>query len=201
MAAENRGEAAMVRINGMQTPDPDAPWNEIIPELWMGGHHYGNADGVRVPAVVGAEFDMVISLFQAEGHGPDPNVEHHHLTIPDAPLHAEQLAAARKLATIAAAAVRAHRTVMVRCQYGYNRSGLVVAQTLLDLGYSVEDAIPLIRQRRSPYALNNEFFVGYLTTGLEAAQLDASRMAARQDAHTPDSVCLDKAHLWCKEPK
>lgn len=187
----------MVRIKGMQTPDPDAPWNEIIPELWMGGHHYGNADGVRVPAVVGTEFDMVISLFQAEGHGPDPSVEHHHLTIPDAPLHADQLTAARQLATIAAAAVRAHRTVMVRCQYGYNRSGLVVAQTLLDLGYSVEDAIPLIRQQRSPYALNNEFFVSYLTTGLD----DASRMAARQGAHSSDSVCLDKAHPWCKESK
>ncbi|MFX0573828.1 protein-tyrosine phosphatase family protein [Nocardia nepalensis] len=160
----------MVRIEGMQTPDADAPWHEIVPQLWMGGHHYGS-DGVRVPAVVGTEFDVVISLFQADGHGPGPGVEHHNLAIPDAALHAEQLAAARELAAIAAAAVRAHRTVMVRCQYGYNRSGLVVAQTLLDLGYSVDDAIALIRRRRSPYALNNEFFVNYLTTGLDVVQL------------------------------
>ncbi|MEU0501844.1 hypothetical protein [Nocardia sp. NPDC005998] len=161
----------MVQIKGMQTPDADAPWDEIVPQLWMGGHHYGNGDGVRVPAVVGIEFDVVISLFQADGHGPGPGVEHHHLAIPDAPLHAEQLAAARELAAIAAAAVRAQRRVMVRCQYGYNRSGLVVAQTLLDLGYSVGDAITLIRRRRSPYALNNEFFVNYLTTGLDTAQV------------------------------
>ncbi|WP_433681110.1 protein-tyrosine phosphatase family protein [Nocardia sp. CA-119907] len=160
----------MVRIEGMRTPDADAPWDEIVPQLWMGGHHYGNGDGVRVPAVVGTEFDVVISLFQADGHGPGPGIEHHHLAIPDAQLHAEQLAAARGLAAIAAAAVRARRIVMVRCQYGYNRSGLVVAQTLLDLGYAVDDAIALIRRRRSPHALNNEYFVNYLTTGLDTAQ-------------------------------
>lgn len=148
-------------------PDADAPWNEIVPQLWMGGHHYGNAEGLRVPVIVGTEFDVVISLFQAEGHGPGPDVEHHHLTIPDAALLAEQLAAARELARIAAAAVRADRSVMVRCQYGYNRSGLVVAQTLLELGHSIDDAIALIRQRRSRHALNNEVFVTYLTTGLE----------------------------------
>lgn len=157
----------MDRPSRVQTPDADAPWNEIVPQLWMGGHHYGNADGVRVPAIVGTEFDVVISLYQAEGHGPGPDVEHHHLAIPDAVLHAEQLAAARALARIAAAAVRAERSVMVRCQYGYNRSGLVVAQTLLDLGHSVDDAIALIRLRRSRYALNNEFFVKYLTIGLD----------------------------------
>ncbi|WP_433757371.1 protein-tyrosine phosphatase family protein [Nocardia sp. CA-135398] len=152
-----------------RTPDADAPWHEIVPQLWMGGHHYGNADGVRVPAIVGTEFDVVISLFQADGHGPGPDVEHHHLAIPDAELRAEQLTAARELARIAAAAVRADRCVMVRCQYGYNRSGLVVAQTLLDLGHSVDDAIALIRLRRSRYALNNEFFVNYLTIGLDGA--------------------------------
>ncbi|MEV6135923.1 hypothetical protein AB0L63_07640 [Nocardia sp. NPDC051990] len=150
-----------------QIPDANAPWNEIVPQLWMGGHHYGNAEGVRVPAIVGTEFDVVISLFQAEGHGPGPDVEHHHLAIPDTALHAEQLAAARELARIAAAAVRADRSVMVRCQYGYNRSGLVVAQTLLELGHSVDNAIALIRRRRSRHALNNEFFVTYLTAGLE----------------------------------
>jgi hypothetical protein len=44
---------------------------------------------------------------------------------------------------------------------------LVVAQTLLDLGHAVDDAIALIRLRRSRYALNNEFFVKYLTIGLD----------------------------------
>ncbi len=151
----------------IQTPDADAPWHEIVPQLWMGGHHYGNTEGVRVPVIVGTEFDVVISLYQADGHGPGPDVEHHHLGIPDAALRADQRAAARELARIAAAAVRADRSVMVRCQYGYNRSGLVVAQTLLDLGHSVDDAIALIRRRRSRYALNNEFFVEYLTSGLE----------------------------------
>jgi protein-tyrosine phosphatase len=162
-----------VRIEGRDTPDPDAPWHEIIPQLWMGGHHYGAADGVRVSAVVGAEFDVVISLYRLDGHGPAAGVEHHYLDIPDGPLLPDQVGAARAMATIAAAAVRAGRQVLVRCQFGYNRSGLVVAQTLADLGYSMDDAILLIRRRRSPWALHNELFVNYLTTGLDGAQLPA----------------------------
>jgi protein-tyrosine phosphatase len=156
-----------MRIVGRETPDPEAPWHEIVPQLWMGGHHYGDADGIRVPAVVAAEFDVVISLFQAEGHGPAPDVEHHYLDIPDGELLPEQIGAARTMATIAAAAVRAQKRVLVRCQFGYNRSGLVVAQALADLGYPIDEAIVLIRSRRSPWALHNELFVNYLKVGLD----------------------------------
>ncbi|MBE1532023.1 protein-tyrosine phosphatase family protein [Actinomadura algeriensis] len=63
------------------------------------------------------------------------------------------------------------RRVLVRCHSGYNRSGLVVAQALVHLGYSVEDAIFLVRFRRSKWALNNSLFVDYLTTGLDVARL------------------------------
>jgi hypothetical protein len=39
------------------------------------------------------------------------------------------------------------------------------------LGYGVADAIFLVRCRRSKWALNNDLFVDYLTTGLDAARL------------------------------
>jgi hypothetical protein len=155
-------------------PDPDAAWNEITPGLWMGGHYWADAAGERQPALADARFDLVISLFTREGHGPAAGVEHLVEEIPDGPLTAAQLGQAAMLAVIAASAVRDGRTVLVRCHSGYNRSGLVVAQTLMELGHGCVEAVELIRQRRSPRALNNEMFVEYLETGLDLAALLSS---------------------------
>jgi protein-tyrosine phosphatase len=61
--------------------------------------------------------------------------------------------------------------VLVRCHSGYNRSGLVIGQALITMGYTAADAIALIRDRRSKQALNNALFVDYLTAGLDVARL------------------------------
>ena len=47
----------------------------------------------------------------------------------------------------------------------------MVVQSLGHLGYGVDDAIFLVRYRRSKWALNNDLFVDYLTTGLGVAWL------------------------------
>lgn len=59
----------------------------------------------------------------------------------------------------------------MRCHSGYNRSGRVVAQALVELGHGTEEAVRLVRERRSPWALNNPVFVDYLNTGLDVAVL------------------------------
>ncbi|MEU0000611.1 hypothetical protein ABZ069_27200 [Streptomyces microflavus] len=59
----------------------------------------------------------------------------------------------------------------MRCHSGYNRSGIVVAQTLIELGQDPATAIALIRLSRSPWALNNQTFEQYLSTGLDVAYL------------------------------
>ncbi|WP_405021036.1 protein phosphatase [Kitasatospora sp. NBC_00070] len=160
------------RRKDRHVPGPEEPWNEIVPGLWMGGHIWTDCLGDLQSVVVGSEFDLVVSLFSAPGHGPSPDVEHLVGTMPDEPLTAAQLRTAASLATAVADAVRAGRTVLVRCHSGYNRSGLVIAQALAGLGHDMDQAITLIRRRRSPAALNNETFVQYLTTGLHlAAQL------------------------------
>ncbi|MCX2184546.1 protein phosphatase [Streptomyces sp. SKN60] len=152
-------------------PEPEAPWHEIVPGMWMGGHHWAPAGGEPRPAIVGSEFDLVVSLYRRDGHGPHPGVEHLVAEIPDAPLATDQLLAARGLARRAAQAVADGRAVLVRCRSGYNRSGLVVAQTLVDLGHEAGAAVELVRARWSKWALNNRVFVEYLATGLETAAL------------------------------
>ena len=152
-------------------PDPRSPWDEIIPGLFMGGHFYRAASGELVQAVVRSEFDIVVSLYHRDGHSPADGVTHHCREVPDGPLTSAQLSEVSELAEIAAAGIRDSRTVLVRCHHGLNRSGLVVAQALGHLGYRIDDAIFLIRYRRSKQALNNDLFVDYLTAGLDVAML------------------------------
>ena len=52
--------------------------------------------------------------------------------------------------------------VLIRCQAGLNRSGLVTALTMMHAGYEPADAIKQIRQQRSPMALFNDNFVTWL---------------------------------------
>lgn len=113
----------------------------------------------------------MVSLYTRTGHGPDPDVEHLVAELPDSALTAEQIHMVTQLAHITATAVREGRSTLIRCQSGYNRSGLVVAQTLIELGHSAEAAIDLVRQKRSPWALNNGTFEQYLAAGLDIAYL------------------------------
>ncbi|KUL30323.1 protein-tyrosine phosphatase family protein [Streptomyces regalis] len=152
-------------------PAPDSPWSEIVPGLWMGGHEFRGSSGQLEFAVVQDEFDLVQTLLRLPGHGPDPGVEHHVWPIPDGPLDGTQLAGVIRLAEAACEALDKGRRVLVRCYHGYNRSGLVIAHALVRRSHSTEQAIRLIRSRRSPWALHNELFVDYLRAGLSTARL------------------------------
>ncbi|MGV9450411.1 protein-tyrosine phosphatase family protein [Streptomyces sp. NPDC003635] len=162
-----------MRTRGKQpdVPAPDTPWDEIVPGLWMGGHEFRAVSGQVEFVVVRDEFDLVQTLLRLPGHGPDSEVEHHVWPIPDGPLDGTQLAGVIRLAQAAGEALDAGRSVLVRCFHGYNRSGLVIAQTLVRRGHSAEEAIRLIRSRRSPWALHNDLFVEYLRAGLSTARL------------------------------
>lgn len=160
-----------VHQRGRDAPGPESSWDEIVPGLWMGGHVRVEPGGSLRPVVVGGEFDLVVSLYSRAGHGPPPGVEHLVAEIPDRPLSAARIDAVRQAADTAARAVEAGRTVLVRCHYGYNRSGLVVAQALVLLGHDAPAAIRLVRRKRSPWALSNRTFQDYLTTGLDVAYL------------------------------
>ncbi|MFV0133654.1 protein phosphatase [Streptomyces sp. HMX87] len=162
-----------MRTRGRQSdvPAPDSPWSEIVPRLWMGGHEVRRPSGQVERVVVRDEFDLVQSLLRLPGHGPVPDVEHHVWPIPDGPLDGTQLAGVFRLAEATCQALDEGRRVLVRCYHGYNRSGLVVAHALIRRGGTAEDAVRLIRARRSPWALHNDLFVEYLRAGLPTVRL------------------------------
>jgi hypothetical protein len=146
-------------------PWADRPCDEIIPGLWMGGHHY--YPEVGWPVVIGDEFDAVFSLHHGFGHGPAEGVPHEYLSMPDGQLSPERLDRVRNFAgkvydTYTFDVMGQVPKILVRCQAGYNRSGLVVGLVLLRLGYDPVSAVELIREKRGPHALCNAYFVSYL---------------------------------------
>jgi protein-tyrosine phosphatase len=80
----------------------------------------------------------------------------------------------REVAAFAASLVRSGRHVLVHCTEGVNRSGLVVARALLELGWTAVDAIEPVRKQRGLTedgfpALSNEWFVAWLLAEEAAA--------------------------------
>lgn len=134
-------------------------WNEIIPGLYQGGH-WRASDGDVHEVAAGYEFGLVVSLYTRWGdHGPAQGVPHLRCLIPDGELHDAQVAKVQAMVPKVVDALRSGTKVLIRCAAGYNRSGLLTGLVLRQMGYPADDAITLIRDRRSPHALCNLLFV------------------------------------------
>ena len=138
-------------------------WSEIFPGLWMGGT--ADEDTIREghdsPAITPAHFDTVVTLYAWAGP-VDWYVKEVRLGFFD---HSEVDLDEHDLAQAVRVAYRdwkRGRRVLIRCQAGWNRSGLITALVLLLDGTSPDDAIDLLRERRSPHALCNGDFVDWL---------------------------------------
>lgn len=83
--------------------------------------------------------------------------------------------------THAAARWKRGARVLVTCQAGLNRSGLVTALTLRHLGIDPKVAVILIRSRREG-ALFNKLFVHYIYDLPQRVLVDAARMPVMAEA-------------------
>ena len=152
---------------------PEYAPDEILPGLWQGGtedhevlgfpapaHHYaglGHRGGVAYP------FDVVVTLY-ADAQPAPWGVKEFRFGFPDGPINNDDALEAIELARHAHRAWTAGRTVLIRCQAGVNRSGLVSALVLMLEGYLPHEAIALLRERRSQVVLSNGHFEDWLLT-------------------------------------
>jgi protein-tyrosine phosphatase len=138
--------------------------SEILPGLWMGGTDdldLVNRAGRLPSASDPKDFDAVVTL-SAYSKPVGWYVHEFRYCIPDSSLddeHAEEL---EQIADWAYLQWKSGKQVLVRCQAGMNRSGLVTALILMRDRVKPRAAIELIRSKRSADALSNHSFVEYL---------------------------------------
>lgn len=131
------------------------PWGrftEIEPKLWMGGCPVHAA-----PAFADAILDVYARHEYDRGTRPyraEPLLDFAGLPEPDL---------LESLARWVHEQREAGRTVLIHCEAGQNRSGLVTALYLIRFrGLDPEAAIELIQEKRGPNALWNGSFLRYL---------------------------------------
>lgn len=133
-------------------PNLDVPLiSHVDGGLWQGGC----SDYARVDLPEG--FDYVLSLYKwGTQYGLPEGCERDIVTMYDSLDQGfEQV---EELAEGLAERLRQGQTVLVHCQAGLNRSGLLAAATLKKLGRTGQEAIDLLRESRSPLVLCNEAF-------------------------------------------
>jgi hypothetical protein len=145
--------------------DDLALYSEITTNLWQGGTgqyettYQGNK---RLPAMNDPkQFDVVVSL-NAYALPVGWLVKELRFGFADGPLDSRLIAEVEQVADWAYAEWKKNQRVLVRCEAGLNRSGLVNGLILMRDGMKAEEAILLIREKRNRFALNNAAFEKYL---------------------------------------
>jgi hypothetical protein len=162
-------------------------WNEVCPGLYQGGtddsdtmgaylrdsgsefSYARNFPAISTGQVTKKHFDTVATLYSA-ANAVGRSVKEMRFAFHDGDM--SDLDPERDLFFMVRevhADWKSGKKVLVRCQAGINRSGLVTALVLIREGYSPEDAIRLIRDNRCEAALSNSRFENWL---LEKADLN-----------------------------
>ena len=126
--------------------------SHIEGNLWVGGC----INGVELPT----DFVHVVSLYPWERYALAPTTQLREVEMYDAGLipDVDQL---HEVADYVVACLNQGQT-LIHCQAGLNRSNLVAGLALVKQGRKPEDAIALLRERRSPLVLCNQAFEDWL---------------------------------------
>jgi len=149
--------------------DWDFPlYSEILPGLWVGGTDdldtIEYSENLHAPkAIAKKDFDAVVTLY-AWANPVDWMVEELRFGFYDSDVEHIDREALASAVGFAHRKWQAGKKVLIRCQAGLNRSGLTAALVLMQSGYTADEAITLLRGKRSKYVLCNGEFEAFLRT-------------------------------------
>jgi hypothetical protein len=151
-------------------------YSEILPNLFISGtaDHDVVQRGKSLQQLAElSPFDSIVCLY---GHANPAGyyTREQRYGIADAELEEESIPEILQLADWLYSEWEKGKRVAAKCQAGLNRSSLVAALVLLKEGYSAEEAINLIREKRSPHALFNPHFVKFIIETAKKEELMAS---------------------------
>lgn len=150
--------------------EPTSLYSEILANLFMGGTD--DNDVILYPADPyktrrDLPFDSIVTMY-AWARPADWKVQEYRYGVPDARISDINLPRLRQAVNWGYKQWKKGDRVLVRCQAGLNRSGLVTALILIKDGMSPKEAISTIRKNRADIALFNEHYVNWLMTQGEA---------------------------------
>lgn len=154
-------------------PQHDLDWDalplhsEILPGLWLGGT--ADWDTIDIPVVdinddreiTTEKFDAVVTLY-AWAQPVDWHVQEYRYGFYDSNEIGIDHTALGMMIDFAEHHWKAGKKVLIRCQAGINRSSFVMAFLLMRQGFTAEEAIALMREKRSSYVLMNQAFEDFL---------------------------------------
>jgi protein-tyrosine phosphatase len=153
---------------------PTSLYSEIAPNLFMGG----TADEDVIHQAVAYNkartdlpFDAIITMY-AWANPADWRVQEFRYGIYDSAIADIDLDRLKQAVEFGYNRWLSGDRVLVRCQAGLNRSGLVTALIMMSTGLDAETAIEQIRKNRADIALFNNNYVEWLMS--EGAQFLAS---------------------------
>lgn len=142
-------------------------WSEVLPNLWIGGTDDNDVLGDVIAFadksafITPKHFDSVVTMYQF-ANPVDWLVKEYRYCIYDSDVSHFDLKSLFDVVRFAHDEWTSGKRILIRCQAGLNRSGLVTALVLIRSGYSPQEAIDLLRERRDPMALFNRQFVKFL---------------------------------------
>lgn len=148
----------------------NGPHHAVVGDtLWMGGCDYSLPERRSWEYSVlddDAPFDAVVTMYRDwHSYGPfkDSRLEHYEYIFSDSRLDEDMIEKAHLAADRVMSLLDEGKRVMVRCQAGLNRSGLVTTLVMIKYyGFTPENAIRHLRTVRSPWVLCNEHYEDYL---------------------------------------
>ena len=146
--------------------EPKSLFTEILPGLFMGGT--ADDDTIKYPSALlshndTSNFDAVVTLY-AWANPMSWGVEELRYGFGDGYMSGVNIDRIIRLAHWAHQRWSEGQRVLIRCQAGMNRSGLITALVLMIEGLDAKQAIQLIRKQRSEVCLFNSNFVDWLVT-------------------------------------
>ena len=152
----------------------------IAPNLFQGGTDV--LDVIHLAQTnsrprVDLPFDAIVTMY-AWARPADWNIQEFRYGVPDASISDIDLSRLRQAVEFGYDRWKAGDRVLVRCQAGLNRSGLVLALILIKDGLTPQEAINRIRENRGSDALFNADFHDWLLQEGESFFSPSSRKAA-----------------------
>ena len=152
----------------------------IAPNLFQGGTD--DLDVIHLARTntrprVDLPFDAIVTMY-AWARPADWNIQEFRYGVPDASISDIDLNRLRQAVEFGYDRWKAGDRVLVRCQAGLNRSGLVLALILIKDGLTPQEAINRIRENRGSDALFNADFHNWLLQEGESFFSPSSQQAA-----------------------